>query len=238
MQVDILAIGAHPDDVELGAGGVLAKHHFLGYKIGILDLSKGEMGTRGTPEVRKGEAEEAARILGASFRLNANLPDGWIDTDETSVREVVKIIRLCRPRIVLANAPRDRHPDHGYAAELVRKAVFSSGLEKLKTTWHDEPQRAWRPKVLLHYIQFDNLKPDVIIDISGYFDKKMASCRAHRSQLYDPESKEPETVISSKDFLDSIEYRARDMGRLIGTTHGEGFIFHRVPGLSSFKDLL
>ncbi|MFN3951054.1 MAG: bacillithiol biosynthesis deacetylase BshB1 [Thermaurantimonas sp.] len=238
MQVDILAIGAHPDDVELGAGGTLAKHHALGHKIGILDLTMGEMGTRGTPEVREAEAAEAARILGASFRLNAHLPDGWINADETSVREVIKIIRFCRPRIVLANAPRDRHPDHGSAAELIMRAVFSAGLEKLITHWQGELQPAWRPKVLLHYIQFDNLNPDVIIDISGYFDKKMELCRAHRSQLFNPESREPETVISSKDFFDSIEYRARDMGRLIGTSHGEGFIFHRIPGLASFNDLL
>lgn len=238
MQVDILAIGAHPDDVELGAGGTLAKHKTLGYSIGILDLSKGEMGTRGTPEIREREAARAAEILGASFRLNANLPDGWITPNETSVLEVIKIIRFCRPRIVLANAPKDRHPDHGSAAELVEKAVFSAGFEKLKTTWKDELQRAWRPKMLLHYIQFNNLKPDIIIDISGYFDKKLESCLAHRSQLYNPYSTEPPTVISSKNFLDSIEYRACDMGRLIGTSHGEGFIFQRIPGLSSFNDLL
>lgn len=238
MQVDILAIGAHPDDVEIGAGGTLAKHSAMGYRIGVLDLTRGEMGTRGTPELRMEEARAAADILGINLRMNANLPDGWINTDEASVREVVKFIRYCRPSIVIANAPHDRHPDHGAAADLVRKAIFSSGFVKLKTTWEDIPQQAWRPKILMHYIQFYNLRPDVIIDITGYFDQKRASCLAHKSQLYNPDSSEPETVISSKDFLDSIEYRARDLGRLIGTSYGEGFIFDRIPGLSDLQGLL
>lgn len=238
MQVDILAIGAHPDDVELGAGGTLAKHAALGYKVGILDLTKGEMGTRGTPEIRKREAEEGAHILKAAFRLNTGLPDGWIRVDEQAVHEVVKVIRYCRPRIVLANAPHDRHPDHGAAAELVAKAVFSAGFEKLKTHWLGQSQLPWRPAILMHYIQFINLQPDIIIDITGYFEQKLESCKAHKSQLYNPDSTETETVISSKDFLESIEYRSRDMGRLIGTKYGEGFIFHRIPGIASIRDLL
>lgn len=238
MQVDILAIGAHPDDVELGAGGTLAKHAALGFKTGILDLTEGEMGTRGTPAIRRAEAQKAAEILGAQFRLNARFPDGWIRDSEEAVREVIKVIRYCKPRIVLANAPKDRHPDHGASAQLVEKAVFSAGFYKLKTSYQGEPQQPWRPGILMHYIQFINLKPDVILDISGFFDRKLASCKAHASQLYNPDSTEPETVISSREFLDSIEYRARDMGRLIGTTHGEGFIFSRTPGLKSLSELI
>ncbi|GCD77431.1 bacillithiol biosynthesis deacetylase BshB1 [Thermaurantimonas aggregans] len=238
MQVDILAIGAHPDDVELGAGGTLAKHVDLGYKVAILDLTQGEMGTRGTPEIRVQESQMAAEILKASARYNCYLSDGWITADEKSVIEVVKVIRHCRPRIVIANAPHDRHPDHGAAAQLVAKAVFSAGFSKLKTTWEGLPQAPWRPQLLMHYIQFINLQPDIIVDITGYFQQKIDSCLAHKSQLYNPESKEPETVISSKEFLDSIEYRARDMGRLIGTQHGEGFIFSRTPGIKSLSELL
>lgn len=238
MQVDILAIGAHPDDVELGAGGTLAKHVDLGFKVAILDLTQGEMGTRGTPEIRLQESEKAAEILKASARFNCNLADGWIAVDEKSVIEVVKVIRHCRPRIVIANAPHDRHPDHGAAAQLVAKAFFSAGFTKLKTSREGVPQEAWRPQLLMHYIQFINLQPDIIVDITGYFQQKMDACRAHRSQLYNPESNEPETVISSKEFLDSIEYRARDMGRLIGTQYGEGFIFARTPGINSLTELL
>ncbi len=232
MKLDILAFGAHPDDVELGAGGILAKQAAAGYKTGIIDLTEGEMGTRGTSEIRAKEAKEAAEILNCSVRENLQLRDGFIANDEASQIKVIEAIRKYKPEIVLCNAPSDRHPDHGNAAKLLKEATFKAGLRKLKTTVNGEEQEAWRPKTLYHYIQFYALQPDLIVDISGYFEKKMASIKAHSSQFFNPNSDEPETVIASKYFFDSIEARSREYGRSIYAEHGEGLIVERVIGIS------
>jgi len=224
MKIDILAFGAHPDDVELGAAGTLAKHAAKGHTTGIIDLTQGEMGTRGTPEVRIKEAQQAAKILGCAFRVNLNMRDGCISNTEENRLRIIEQVRKYRPEIVLCNAPTDRHPDHGHASNLVREACFLAGLGKLETTFDGEKQEPWRPKRVYHYIQFFPLNPDFIVDVSGFYDQKLASIKAHESQFYNPESNEPETVIASKYFFDSIEGRSREYGRSIYAEHGEGFV--------------
>ncbi len=231
MKLDILAFGAHPDDVELGAGGTLAKHVRLGYKIGIIDLTRGEMGTRGTPEIRDEEAQKAGEILGCTVRENLGMRDGYLVNDEASQLEVIKAIRKYKPSIVLCNAPRDRHPDHGVASDIVVQACFKAGFSKLKTTLNSNEQGPWRPKVLYKYIQFYDLKPDFIVDITGFMALKIESILAHPSQFYNPDSNEPETVIASKSFFESIEARARENGRVIYAEYGEGFLIERVIGV-------
>jgi bacillithiol biosynthesis deacetylase BshB1 len=230
MKLDILAFGAHPDDVELGAGGTLAKHAKQGAKTGIIDLTRGEMGTRGTPEIRDDEAKIAAKILGCAVRENLKMRDGFLVNDEASQLQIVKIIRKYQPEIILINAPRDRHPDHGVASEMVLQASFKSGFAKLETELDGQKQNAWRPKVIYKYIQFYDLKPDFIVDISGFHDKKMESVLAHSSQFYNPNSTEPDTVIASKSFFESLEARSREYGRGIYVEHGEGFLVDRIIG--------
>ena len=237
MKLDILAFGAHPDDVELAAGGTLAMHASKGSKVGIVDLTQGELGTRGSGPLRLQEAAEAARILGLSVRENLGLRDGFFEIDEDSIREVIRMIRKYRPNIVLANAPSDRHPDHGKGAELLRRAFFLSGLPKIVTMDEDEKQEAYRPKRLLHYIQFMESKPDLVVDISGYFETKMKSILAYGSQFYDPSSEEPKTLISGEGFLKDIEGRACKLGLMIGKNHGEGFISEQTIGLSDLNML-
>jgi N-acetylglucosamine malate deacetylase 1 len=238
MKLDILAVGAHPDDVELSCSGTLAKEVDRGKKVGILDLTRGEMGTRGTAETRKEEAAAAAEILGISMRHNLGFRDAYFINDEAHQLEVIKILRKYRPEIVLCNAVEDRHIDHGRGAKLVSEACFLSGLRKVKTTYEGEVQEAWRPKLVYHYIQWRNLEPDVVVDISGYMDKKLAAVKAYKTQFYDENSKEPSTPISSDNFLDSITYRARDLGRLIGTDHAEGFTVERYAAVDSIFDLI
>jgi len=230
MTLDILAFGAHPDDVELGAGGTLAKHAKQGQKVGIVDLTRGEMGTRGTPEIRDEEAKNAAKILGCAIRENLKMRDGFLTNDEASQLEIVKVIRKYKPEIILINAPRDRHPDHGVASEMVLQASFKSGFVKLETELDGVIQKAWRPKVVYKYIQFYDFKPDFVVDISGFHDQKMESILAHASQFYNPNSTEPETVIASKSFFKSLESRAREYGRGIYAEHGEGFLVDRMIG--------
>jgi bacillithiol biosynthesis deacetylase BshB1 len=232
MKLDILAFGAHPDDVELGAGGILAKHAALGYKTGIIDLTLGEMGTRGTPELRQREAKKAAAILNCAVRENLEMRDGFLQNDEKSQLLVIQAIRKFKPDIVLCTAPTDRHPDHGAAAKLVVDAAFKSGLHKLETTYSDQQQAPWRPRALYHYIQFHALQPDFIVDISGFGDQKMNAIKAHGSQFYDPHSNEPETVIASKYFFESIESRAREYGRQIYAELGEGLLTNNVIGVN------
>jgi bacillithiol biosynthesis deacetylase BshB1 len=233
MKLDILAFGAHPDDVELGAGGVLAKHASMGHKTGIIDLTHGEMGTRGTPEIRLVEAQNAAKILNCDVRENLGLRDGYIRNTEENQQVVINAIRKYKPEIVICNAPTDRHPDHGHASQLVVEACFLSGLRKLLTTdAFGNAQDSWRPKRVYHYIQFDSLQPNFVVDISGFMDQKMASIRAHTSQFYDPNSDEPETVISSRYFFESIEGRTREFGRTIYSEFGEGFISEELLGVS------
>ncbi len=238
MKLDILAIGAHPDDVELGCGATVAKEIFLGKKVGILDLTRGELGTRGSAEIRDKEASNAAKILGVTVRENLAFADGFFVNDKIHQLEVVKMIRKYQPDIVLCNAVDDRHIDHGKGSQLVSDACFLSGLRKIKTSNDGVSQKAWRPKHVYHYIQWNNLEPDFVVDVSGFVDKKMEAVKAYSSQLYDPKSKEPISPISSKNFLDSITYRAKDLGRLIGTDYAEGFTVERYVAVSRLDDLI
>jgi bacillithiol biosynthesis deacetylase BshB1 len=234
MKLEILAFGAHPDDVELGAGGILAKHASLGHKTGIIDITRGEMGTRGTPEIRDNEAQEAAHILNCAIRENLGLRDGFIRNTEENQQVIIKAIRKYQPDIVLCNAPADRHPDHGHASKLVVESCFLAGLRMLKTFDSEGiEQKPWRPKRVYHYIQFDSLTPDFVVDISGFMEQKMASIKAHASQFFNPESDEPETVISSKYFFDSLEGRTREFGRTIYCEFGEGLISEEMLGVSN-----
>ncbi len=238
MKLDILAIGAHPDDVELSCSGTIAKEVDNGKQVGILDLTRGELGTRGTPEIRDQEAKNAAEILGVVTRENLKFRDGFFINDEKHQLEIIKILRKYRPEIILCNAIDDRHIDHGKGSKLVSDACFLSGLRKIETTYNGTLQEAWRPKHVYHYIQWKNITPDFVVDISGYMDKKIKSVEAYESQFYDADSKEPSTPISSKNFLDSIAYRAADLGRIIGVKHAEGFTVERSVAVDSIFNLI
>ncbi len=237
MKVDILAFGAHPDDVEISAGATLAKQIALGNTCAIVDLTQGEMGTRGTVEIRAQEAANAAKVLGVSARENLKFRDGFFNNDEIHQLKVVQMIRKYQPEIVLANAPTDRHPDHGRGSEVVKTAMFLAGLQKVETSLDGVKQSAHRPRLLLQYIQFQNLQPQIILDVSGYLDIKMKAVMCYESQFYKEGSTEPQTVISGSNFTDSMEYRSRDMGRLIGCEHGEGFLSPQNIGLNDLMNL-
>ncbi len=237
MKLDILAIGAHPDDVELSCSATIAKEIEKGRKVGILDLTRGELGTRGTAEIRDKEAKAAAEILGVSVRENLEFSDGFFVNNVAHQLEIIKVLRRYKPEIVLCNAVDDRHIDHGKGAQLVADACFLSGLRKIETIYNGNSQEAWRPKNVFHYIQWKNLTPDVVVDVTGFMDKKLESVKAYRSQIFDENSKEPETPISSSNFLESITYRAKDLGRLIGTEYGEGFTVSRYMAVDSLFDL-
>ena len=204
MKLDILAFGAHPDDVELGCSGTIAKEVALGKKVGIIDLTRGELGTRGTAEIRDLEAKDAAKVLGVSVRENLTFRDGFFVNDEAHQMEIIQVLRKYQPDIVLCNAEKDRHIDHGKGASLVSDACFLSGLRRIQTTMNGTQQEAWRPKHVFHYIQWQPLIPDFYVDITGFMDEKVNSIYAYKSQFYDPNSKEPETPISSKNFIDSV----------------------------------
>jgi N-acetylglucosamine malate deacetylase 1 len=236
-KLDILVIAAHPDDAELGCSGTIAAHIAKGYKVGIVDLTQGEMGTRGTPELRLQEADEAARILGLAARENLGFKDIYFQDDEAHQLELIKIIRKYQPDIVLANAVSDRHPDHGKGASLATHACFMSGLRKIETQLNGENQTPWRPKFVYHYIQNNYIEPDFIFDISDYWDTKIESIMAFRSQFYDPASQEPSSFISSPEFLPFIESRAREFGHRIMTKYGEGFTVERYLGVKNLFDL-
>lgn len=238
MKLDILAIASHPDDAELSCSGTLASHVEKGYKVGVLDLTQGEMGTRGTPAIRLEESDKAAKIMGLSARENLGFKDVFFEDDKAHQIAIARIIRKYRPEIVLANAVTDRHPDHGKGGSLASHACFISGLRKLETEWDGEAQQAWRPKTIYHYIQNNYIEPDLVVDISSYWEVKKESILAFQSQFYDPQSKEPESFISSPDFLDFIEARSREMGHKINVKFGEGFTVERVPGLSNLFDLI
>lgn len=237
MKLDILAFGAHPDDVELGCAATLAKEVSQGKKVGIVDLTQGELGTRGSAELRMKEAAKAAEILGVSIRENLKFADGFFVNDRKHQIEIIKMIRKYQPEIVLCNAIDDRHIDHGKGSKLVSDACFLSGLQKIETELDGEIQEKWRPKLVYHYIQWKNIEPDFVVDVSGFIEKKIDSVMAYSSQFYDPSSKEPQTPISSKNFTDSIEYRARDLGRLIGTDFAEGFTVERYIAVESLSKL-
>ncbi|MBD3627671.1 bacillithiol biosynthesis deacetylase BshB1 [Cyclobacterium sp.] len=238
MKLDILAIASHPDDAELSCSGTLASHVEQGYKVGVLDLTQGEMGTRGTPAIRLEESDKAAKIMGLSARENLGFKDVFFQDDKDHQIAIARIIRKYRPEIVLANAVTDRHPDHGKGGSLASHACFISGLRKLETELDGEAQQAWRPKTIYHYIQNNYIEPDLVVDISSYWNVKKESILAFQSQFYDPQSEEPESFISRPDFLDFIEARSREMGHKINVKYGEGFTVERVPGLRNLFDLL
>ena len=237
MKVDILAIGSHPDDVELGCSGTIAKEISNGKRVGIIDLTRGELGTRGTAEIREKEANQAAEILKVSFRENLNFKDGFFKNDEEHQLKLIQVIRKYRPDFILCNAPDDRHIDHPKGAKLVVDACFLSGLEKIESTLEGNKQEPWRPNNIYHYIQWKSLKPDFIVDISNHFKTKIKSVKAFKSQFYDGNETVHNTPISTKNFLDSIEYRARDLGRLTNVDYGEGFIASRIPLVENISEL-
>ena len=238
MKLDILAFGAHPDDVELGCGATIAKEVSLGKKVGIVDLTRGELGTRGSADLRDIEAANAAQILGVSVRENVQFADGFFINNKEHQLEIIKMIRKYQPDIVLCNAINDRHIDHPKGSKLVSDACFLSGLLKIETEFNGVIQEKWRPKQVYHYIQWKNIEPDFVIDVSGFIDKKIDSVKAYSSQFFDPSSKEPETPITSKNFIDSIEYRANDLGRLIGVEYAEGFTSERYVAVENLDKLI
>ena len=219
MKLDILVMAAHPDDAELSCAGTILKHIAAGKKVGIVDFTRGELGTRGTPEIRLQESADATKILGLHVRENLGIRDGFFRNDEETQLKLIEVIRKYQPEIVLANALEDRHPDHGKGAQLAIDACFLSGLRQIKTG--DLP--AWRPVQVYHYIQDRYLEPDFVVDISSQWDKKEAAIRAFKSQFFDPNSSEPASYISSPDFLNFIQARAMEMGHKIGVKYGEGF---------------
>lgn len=239
MKVNVLAIGVHPDDVELSCSGTLLRHIDLGYSIGLLDLTRGEMGTRGTAKTRKKEGLASAKIMGASFRRTLNLGDGFFNLGKKNKKKVIKVIRDCQPDIVLANALSDRHPDHGRAAQLITDACFLAGLSKVETKQDGKKQNPWRPKVIYHYIQDHTLHPDLVVDITPYMDKKLECILAYKTQFFDPGAKVkgPQTPISSEDFFESIKAKNRIHGRYISAKFGEGFNVVRPVGVNDLFSL-
>ena len=237
VKLDILAFGAHPDDVELGCGGTLAKEISNGKKVGIIDLTAGELGTRGSAEVRTLEANKASKILGLKTRENLKFKDGFFKNNENHQIKVIQVIRKYQPEIILCNALDDRHIDHPKASKLVSDSSFLSGLVKIDTSLNGEKQQPWRPKSVYHYIQWKNLSPDFVVDVSGFMENKISAINAYKSQFYNPESNEPETLISKKNFIDNVINRSADLGRLIGVDYAEGFNTQRLLGVSSLNDL-
>lgn len=238
MKLDILAIGAHPDDVELGCSGTIAKEIALGKKVGIIDLTRGELGTRGSAEIRDAEAELAGNILGITVRENLNMRDGFFVNDEAHQLKIIEIIRKYQPEIVLCNAIQDRHIDHAKGSKLVSDACFLSGLRKIETEYEGQAQVAWRPKVVYHYIQWNNIEPDFVVDISDYIEIKKESIMAYSSQFYSKNSNEPVTPIATKNFLNSVLFRSMDYGRIIGVDHAEGYTAERYLAVNSLGDLI
>ena len=237
-KLDILAFGAHPDDVELGCAGAILSAVAEGKKVGIIDLTKGELGTRGSVEIRLNEAQEASKVLGVTVRENLGMADGFFKNDQENQLAIVECIRRFQPSIVLCNAHEDRHPDHGRASSLVEDACFLAGLSKIKTTHNGVEQHAWRPANVFHYIQSRNLTPSFVVDISAHMDKKMASILAHASQFYDPNSKEPSTFISGNSFLEFVKGRAKELGQQIGVDYAEGFISNKIIGVKNFDGII
>ncbi len=234
MKLDILAFGVHPDDVELSCAGVLLVEKMKGKKAGIIDLTQGELGTRGTAETRKQEAAAAAKILGLDVRENLTMADGFFENNEAHQRKIISVLRTYQPEIVLCNAPSDRHPDHGRSARLVADAAFLSGLKKIETVKDGIQQDAWRPKYVFNYIQDKFLQPDFVIDITEVFEQKVEAIKAYGTQFHNTGSNEPQTYISTPDFLDSVVYRHKWFGKMIGVKYAEGFITEKMIGFSNF----
>ncbi|MFT5860439.1 MAG: bacillithiol biosynthesis deacetylase BshB1 [Flavobacteriaceae bacterium] len=237
MKLDILAFGAHPDDVELGASGTLIKHIKQGKKVGIVDLTQGELGSRGSVKLRYEEAKASAEIMGIHARVNLKMLDGLFEINEANKRLIVEQIRRFQPEIVLANAERDRHPDHGRGSKLVSEACFLAGLAMFETAWDGVSQKAYRPNAVYHYSQDYYIKPDFVVDISEYIDKKREAIAAFKSQFFDPNSTEPETPISGKGFTDSVDARMIEFGRPIGAVYAEGFTVERFIGVEDLLSL-
>ncbi|MBJ04722.1 MAG: bacillithiol biosynthesis deacetylase BshB1 [Flavobacteriales bacterium] len=236
--IDILAFGAHPDDVELGCGGTILSQISLGQKVGVIDLTEGELGTRGNQILRKNEATNASKALGLEFRENLGLSDGFFEINKANILEVIKRIRHYKPKIVLCNAKHDRHPDHGRGAKLIYDAFFLAGLEKISTFFNGNSQAPYRPKLLYNYLQFNDQNPDFIVDISKFIDKKMEIVKLYASQFYDPLSKETETLISKKNFLEIVKSRSADLGRFINVDYAEGFCVNKYIGVNDLNHLL
>lgn len=237
MKLNILAFAAHPDDTELGCAGTLALHIASGFKVGVVDLTRGELGTRGSSEVRLQEAQDASKILGLAVRENLGMADGFFEDNRENQLKIIKAIRTYRPDIIIGTAINDRHPDHERAAAVLKTAWFLAGLQRIKTTVNGKEQQAYRPGAFYHYIQSLYIQPDFIVDISEYWDIKIEAIRAFKSQFYNPDSKEPETFISSPGFLPALEARAREFGYSIDAKYGEGFTTIRNIGVRSLYDL-
>jgi len=239
LKLDILVLPVHPDDAELGCAGTILKHAALGKKIGIVDLTRGELGTRGTAEIRDREAVDSAGILGLSVRENLGLPDGFFQNTQEYQVKIIEAIRKYQPEIIITNAYHDRHPDHGRANELVETASFLAGLIKIETCVDGKQQEAWRPNLVLHFIQDNYIQPDIIIDITDYWDKKIDSVKAFKSQFYNPgdDEQEPQTYISSPNFIQVVEARAREFGKSIRVKYAEGFTCRKILGVNNLFDL-
>jgi bacillithiol biosynthesis deacetylase BshB1 len=237
-KLHILAIAAHPDDIELSCAGTLIKHARAGHAVGIIDLTQGELGTRGTPTLRAIEASNAAKVMGVKIRENANMADGYFRNNKKHQNALIRYIRRFQPDIVIANALKDRHPDHGRGGRLIADACFYSGLRKIETKLNGVPQQPWRPKRVYHMLQDRHNEPTFIVDISDTFEQKMEAIRCYKSQFHDPESGEPVTYIATEGFLNNIMYRDALLGKRIGTQYGEAFNAENIPGINSLDDLL
>lgn len=239
LKLDILVLSVHPDDAELGCAGTILKHIALGKKVGVVDLTRGELGTRGTAEIRAKEAAASAKILGLAARENLGLPDGFFQNDREHQLKVIAAIRKYQPQIIITNAYHDRHPDHGRASDLVETATFLSGLRKIETSIDGEPQQPWRAELLLHFIQDEFIKPDILVDVTNYWDKKIESINAFGSQFFNPNwENEPQTYISSPEFVEIVEARAREFGKVIRVKYAEGFTSRKILGVDNLFNLL
>lgn len=238
LKLDILVLPVHPDDAELGCAGTLLKQAALGYKIGIADLTQGELGTRGSAKIREQEATVAAGVLGLAVRENLGIPDGFFENTKEYQLKVIEIIRKYKPDVIITNAYHDRHPDHGRASELVETSAFLAGLRKIETYFNGNLQEEWRPTQVLHFIQDRYIRPDIIVDISAYWDKKIESILAYKSQFFNPEWEgEPQTYISSPEFIQIVEGRAREFGKSINAKFGEGFTSKKILGVDNLFNL-
>lgn len=237
MKLDILVFAVHPDDAELGCSGTILKHIALGKKVGIVDFTRGELGTRGSAEIRDREAADSAQILGLHVRENLGFRDGFFKNDEEHQLEVIKMVRKYQPEIVLTNALHDRHPDHGRAGDLANDAIFLSGLRKIATTIDGVQQQEWRPRLVLQYIQDRYIEPDIIVDVSEFIEQKVASIRAFKTQFDSPDNNEPQTYISSPEFLEAVIARSKEFGKQIGAIHGEGFTARKLLGINNLFEL-
>ncbi|SHM71069.1 bacillithiol biosynthesis deacetylase BshB1 [Chitinophaga jiangningensis] len=238
MKLDLLAIAVHPDDVELGCSGTLMMHAASGMKVGVVDLTRGELGTRGTPELREQEAQAAAKIMGLEVRENLGLADGFFRNDTMEQLAIITAIRKYRPEIVLANAIDDRHPDHGRAARLIADSCFLSGLRKIATQVDGQEQEAWRPKQVFHFLQDRYHEPDFVLDITPVMDRKLESIKAFSSQFLAAKDHEPQTYISGANFFDSVVYRAKMLGKMVGVEYAEGYTTAKKIGIRNFSDLI